>query len=162
MMKMKSIIIKFILINIFLIVSGCKDSSEDKSIIVKFIGYEESDMAYYCFKGTRADTNTYYFSVIPNKYDLVDENGEVNQKYINRFFEIEWDSVVPKTNGEYDYPYNEIKTIEEYRPGPHEASDYGIRIDTGIKCPNCGSKAGSHPHKTIPSMKICNSCGIGY
>ena len=143
-------------------VSGCKDSSDDKSIIVKFIGYEESDMPYYYFKGTRSDTNTYHFSVIPKKYDLVDENGQVNQKYINRFFKIELVSVNSKTNGEYDYPYNKIKSIEEFIPDFSSASEYGIDVDTSIKCPNCGSKAGSHPHKTIPSMKICNSCDVGY
>ena len=156
----KSTIMKFILLNIFLIVTGCKNSSEDKKLIVKFIGYEESDLAYYYFKGTRTDTTTYCFSVIPNKYDLVDENGQVNEKYKNRFFEIEWVSVKPKTNGENDYPYNEIKFIQEYRPDPSVASEFGI--DTGIKCPNCGSKSGSHPHETVPSMKICNSCGVGY
>ncbi len=30
------------------------------------------------------------------------------------------------------------------------------------KCPNCGSTSGSHPHETIPDLKICNTCGVGY
>jgi hypothetical protein len=30
------------------------------------------------------------------------------------------------------------------------------------KCPNCGSTSGSHPDETIPDLKICNTCGVGY
>ena len=30
------------------------------------------------------------------------------------------------------------------------------------KCPNCGSTSGSHPHETIPDLKICNTCEVGY
>lgn len=26
---------------------------------------------------------------------------------------------------------------------------------TEKKCPNCGSTSGSHPHETVPSLKIC-------
>lgn len=33
---------------------------------------------------------------------------------------------------------------------------------TEKKCPNCGSTGGSHPHETLPDLKICNACGIGY
>ena len=154
---------KFIFLTIFLMISlSCKNLEKDDKLIVKFIGYEESDLPYYYFKGTRTDTTTYYFSVIPKKYELVDENGQVNQDYINRFFEIEWVSVEQKTTGEYDYPYNEIKSIKQYRPSPDQASDFGIDVNMGFKCPNCGSKSGSHPHETIPSLKICNTCGIGY
>ncbi len=32
---------------------------------------------------------------------------------------------------------------------------------TASKCPNCGSTS-YHPHETVPSMKICNTCEIGY
>jgi hypothetical protein len=31
-----------------------------------------------------------------------------------------------------------------------------------MKCPNCGSTSGSHPHETLPDLKICNTCGVGY
>lgn len=33
---------------------------------------------------------------------------------------------------------------------------------TEKKCPNCGSTSGSHPDETIPDLKICNTCGVGY
>jgi uncharacterized protein (DUF983 family) len=33
---------------------------------------------------------------------------------------------------------------------------------TKKKCPNCGSTSGFHAHETIPSLKICNTCGVAY
>ena len=33
---------------------------------------------------------------------------------------------------------------------------------TKKKCPSCGSTSGSHPDETIPDLKICNTCGVGY
>jgi hypothetical protein len=33
---------------------------------------------------------------------------------------------------------------------------------TEKKCPSCGSTSGSHPDETIPDLKICNTCGVGY
>ncbi len=43
-----------------------------------------------------------------------------------------------------------------------ETSETSSESSTVPECPNCGSKEGSHPHETIPSLKICNTCGVGY
>ena len=40
-------------------------------------------------------------------------------------------------------------------------SSQNTSASSGIKCPNCGSDS-YHKDETIPSMKICNSCGIGF
>lgn len=43
-----------------------------------------------------------------------------------------------------------------------ETSETSAESSTAPECPNCGSKAGYHPHETIPSLKICNTCEVGY
>lgn len=40
-------------------------------------------------------------------------------------------------------------------------STQSTNASSGIKCPNCGSDS-FHNDPTIPSMKICNTCGIGF
>lgn len=84
--------------------------SEEKSLIAKYTGYEESDLVYYNF--TDSEGNHYDFSEIPNDYKLVDENIQASKVYINKTFKITWKSLTPLTNGEYDYPYNKIVSIQ--------------------------------------------------
>jgi hypothetical protein len=139
---------------LFISFTSCKNSEEEKPLKLKFVGYEESDLPYYLFKDSRG--TKYSFSVIPNKYDLVNEDGQVNQKYKNKIFEIKWVSVEPKTKGEYDYPYNEIKTIELARIEFHEAAEW--RIGTSIdKCTNCGS-SDTRPYEH--GGEYCNTCKV--
>jgi len=44
----------------------------------------------------------------------------------------------------------------------HSSENSNSTNSTAQKCPNCASTAGYHPDPTIPSLKICNTCGIGY
>lgn len=164
-MRNGSLLIKFFILGIFFLVVGCKNSVEENTLKVRFVGYEESDLPHYLFKDSKG--KKYDFSVIPNKFSLVDENGQINQKYLNQIFKIQWDSVKPKSNGEYDYPYNEIKTIEIYRVDYSEAAEWGMGSSVD-KCSNCGSTNIGDYHDTsgngvdIPGLKKCYDCGITF
>lgn len=153
------------LLLLFISFVSCKNSSEEKTLKARFIGYTESDLPHYLFKDSKG--KTYDFSVIPNDFNLVDENGRVNQKYLNEIFKIQWDSVKPKSNSEHDYPYNEIKTIEVYRVDFAEASEWGMDASVN-KCPNCGSNNIVDYHDksgngvAIPGLKECQNCGITF
>lgn len=81
----------------------------EKILIAKFIGYQESDLIYYIFEDNNGEQIA--FSVLPNKYKLIDNNYNVNPEFDNKEFKIKW-KAVPDSGGEDSYPYNEIITIE--------------------------------------------------
>ncbi len=84
--------------------------SKEKTLTGYYIDYEEGDLVHYYFKdesGTEFD-----FSEIPNKFNLTDGNGQLNKDYLNKKFKIKWKKLTPLANGEYDYEFNKIISIE--------------------------------------------------
>lgn len=94
-----------------------KEINKNKSIklenenILIFKGYEESDLVYFIFEDLNG--KGYDFSAMPQpeKYELIDNNYNINPKYLNKKFKIKW-KAIPGTDEEYGYPYNEIISIE--------------------------------------------------
>ena len=83
---------------------------ENENILI-FKSYEESDLVYFIFEDLNG--KPYDFSSIPknSKYQLIDDNNNINSKYLNKKFKIKW-KAIPGTDEEYGYPYNEIISIE--------------------------------------------------
>jgi hypothetical protein len=83
---------------------------ENENILI-FKGYEESDLVYFIFEDLNG--KGYDFSAMPQpeKYELIDNNYNINPKFLNKKFKIKW-KAIPGTSEEYGYPYNEIISIE--------------------------------------------------
>ncbi len=85
------------------------NENNEKINYLSFKNYEESDLVYYIFEDDKG--TSYNFSSIPNTYELIDENNNINKQYFNKKFKIKWKAVAG-TDEEFGYPYNEIISIE--------------------------------------------------
>jgi len=99
---------------------------DEKVIIAKYKGYEEGDLFHLIFQTINGDE--YDFSEFPTACPYIDENNQIKSEYIDQLFKINWQSLEPKRNGEFDYPYNRITSIELY------SNDHNLKSTT-LKTP---------------------------
>lgn len=79
--------------------------SNEKKLFAQYKNYEWIENDSYTF--TDDNGKEYYFTDIPETYNLIGDNGP-NKLYVNKKFKIYWITV----EGEYDYPINKITKIE--------------------------------------------------
>lgn len=79
--------------------------SNEKELFAQYKNYEYIENDSYTF--TDDNGKEYYFTDIPETYNLIGDNGP-NKLYVNKKFKIHWITV----EGEYDYPINKITKIE--------------------------------------------------